>query len=91
MLVSGTTPKNDAWEGIASMKKARYLASAVQIGFHQYWMLGGRDQDHRNLQSTEMIKNGVFHNGPDSQDTSAFGCAVKVNSSYIFVGKQYIF
>ena len=82
---------NDRWNIEAfKLDPVRYGATSIEIRPGEWMLMGGSDDGINILKDTLIFKNGIFTQGPDLPDPSAFGSAVMLNQTHLFfAASQY--
>ncbi len=77
---------NDRWNLEAfKLEPGRYGATSVEIRPDEWLIMGGEDASLNHLIDTQILKNGIFTQGPDLPEPIKDGSAVMLNVTHLFV------
>ena len=81
-------PTSKMWDSMANLANPRSYGSSLNIGFEEWWLLGGNfiDRNYFPSSTSQIFKDGAFRLGPNLFEPSARGCGVKINSTHVFFG-----
>merc|ERR1712004_472435 len=82
--------KQHQWMPFHNMTTARRLASATEVNNDETLIIGGYDENHNKLNTTELISSSGSVKGKDFPTTIVGHCTIKINSTHALVtgGRQ---
>ena len=77
--------KEHGWMPWTNMGTERRYASALQINPYQALIIGGYDENHKDLKTTEVISSSVSKEGNNFPVRIAYHCSFAINASHAMV------
>merc|ERR1711860_198799 len=81
--------KQHQWMPFHNMTTARRLASATEVNNDETLIIGGYDENHNKLNTTELISSSGSVKGKDFPTTIVGHCTIKINSTHALVTGGY--
>ena len=77
------------WMPFHNMSTVRWDASALEVNDDQTLIIGGRDENWKDLKTTELISSSGSVKGKDFPTTIHGHCTIKINSTHALVTGGY--